>query len=213
VALKVATGCHVIASEDHIHRETMVVPLKPHAELLSKQFFLGCHRDNHPCSYLTTPAQRPRRMKNSLHSRFNRTIQPLIPSRPLLQADFKQGLRALHTATVDDAVRGYSRSITLGGYPPPVNIKEEICLPRIVRCRLSQLRLGHCVLLADYRSRIDPESSNICPDCNVAPQTVVHLFSCPANPTELEPIDLWLKPRKVAAFLGLLDDDPGRLLV
>jgi hypothetical protein len=39
---------------------------------------------------------------------------------------------------------------------------------------------------------------------------VEHVFSCPAKPTALTPIDLWLKPREVAVFLGLIDEEAGQ---
>jgi ribonuclease HI len=46
---------------------------------------------------------------------------------------------------------------------------------------LSQLRAGHCMLLAAYRQLIDPSTNPLCPQCGESPQTVEHwLVECPA---------------------------------
>ena len=45
--------------------------------------------------------------------------------------------------------------------------------------------------------------SDKCPDCNLEQHTTCHLFTCPANTTDLTPRDLWDNPTEVAAFLGL----------
>lgn len=45
-ALRIATGCHLMASADHIHTETNVIRVKNHNELLTKHVILASHK--HP---------------------------------------------------------------------------------------------------------------------------------------------------------------------
>ena len=47
-ALKIATGCHKIAGTEHVHNETKIMPVKPHCEMLSKQYLLSTQLDSHP---------------------------------------------------------------------------------------------------------------------------------------------------------------------
>ena len=88
----------------------------------------------------------------------------------------------------------------LGRPPPPIS-KAESSLPRITRTVLSQLRSGHCARLRDFQLRIGKSDNDICDDCELFPQTVNHLFNCPARPTTLGADDLWTNPREVAGHL------------
>lgn len=55
-----------------------------------------------------------------------------------------------------------------------------------------------------YQSRINNNVVNSCPSCGTSPHDAGHIFSCRNNPTDLEVIDLWLRPVEVANFLGLI---------
>ena len=46
---------------------------------------------------------------------------------------------------------------------------------------LAQLRTGHCNKLAAYQHRIDEQKSDICPRCDLEPETVKHWITCPAT--------------------------------
>ena len=78
---------------------------------------------------------------------------------------------------------------------------EETSLPRPYRTKLAQLRSGYCSSLNDYRERVGWARSGLCPQCNQAPHTVPHIFSCPSRPVSLTPVDLWVRPRAVAEEL------------
>merc|ERR1712074_130121 len=78
---------------------------------------------------------------------------------------------------------------------------EETSLPRPYRTKLAQLRSGYCSSLNDYRERVGWARSGLCPQCNQAPHTVPHIFSCPSRPVSLTPLDLWVRPRAVAEEL------------
>ncbi|KAI5752977.1 hypothetical protein M8J77_022380 [Diaphorina citri] len=51
-ALRTATGCHLMAHEDHLHTETEILPARTHNQMLSEQYLLVCHAPQHPCSSL-----------------------------------------------------------------------------------------------------------------------------------------------------------------
>ena len=90
----------------------------------------------------------------------------------------------------------------------PVANAGEKDLPRTTRSTLSQLRSGYSISLNSYKARLDPEVSDLCPDCNTDPHTADHLFNCTAKPTDLTVRALWDKPLDVATFLGLPHEEP-----
>lgn len=204
-ALRTVTGCHQMASIDHLHQEARILPIRQHSNMLAAQFALSCHLEGHPCRSLTTAPPPPRQMKHTIFSKFERTLAEHLCTNPLAPGDYKRGLTELHTTAISDAVRGYAPSIVLGGYPPPIS-GSEATLPRAVRARLSQLRSGYCSVLNSYKSRIDPAVANTCPDCDTGPHDVNHLFNCTQRPTTLSARDLWTNPLAAATFLQLTDD-------
>ena len=54
----------------------------------------------------------------------------------------------------------------------------------------------------------DDGKSPSCTDCNKEDHTTVHIFNCPTKPTILTPINLWMKPRKCAEFLNIINEWP-----
>ena len=47
-ALKVATGTYHNTQEEHIHRETKVLPLRDHGRMITEQYLATCHLPGHP---------------------------------------------------------------------------------------------------------------------------------------------------------------------
>ena len=47
-ALRAASGCLRLTGIDNLHQETQVLPIKPHSQMLAKQFLAACYKDNHP---------------------------------------------------------------------------------------------------------------------------------------------------------------------
>ena len=56
-------------------------------------------------------------------------------------------------------------------------------------------------------SRLEEDELDVCPKCDQSPHDTVHLFNCISDPTDLEVISLWTRPREAAVFLKL---DPER---
>ena len=46
-ALRLVSGCHRMASSDHVHHETKVLPVLEHTEMLSAQFLASCLQNIH----------------------------------------------------------------------------------------------------------------------------------------------------------------------
>ena len=88
----------------------------------------------------------------------------------------KATLQALHTNTVDKAVKCHERNGMLDGRPPPISsAKKE--LTRKERSTLAQLRSGHCRLLGSYKSRIKKDTSlNVCADSGTTLHDDKHIF-------------------------------------
>ena len=204
-ALRIATGCLKMSHQDHLHQETKVLPLQPHAQLITKQFLLSNHLPGHPGQkHLQRPPE-ARQMKRTArqHSTELNNIVPIND-----RSDFKRGLKSLHTSTVTSVISNYSNNRILNHQPPEIH-RSELTLTRKARCSLSQLRSGFSKKVNEYNHRLNEEIANTCPFCHTSPHDVPHLFNCNNNPTELTTIDLWKKPVEVARFLKL-DGDPDQ---
>ena len=136
-------------------------------------------------------------------NQYSTDISHLVPENKLLdERTRKQCIKRIHTEHVSKVISEYPNNKVLDDKPPEIN-KSELGLPRQARTKLSQLRSGYCPLLNSYLHSIGQSDTDICPDCRTAPQDTAHIFSCPANPTELQTIDLWENPLAVANFLDL----------
>ena len=198
-ALRIATGCLAMTGEDHLHQETKVLPIHHHSNLLSTQFLLSTHLPGHPGQKHLDRPPPERNIKTTVMDFKNKT-RPLLPIGD--KKEYKKGIKKLHTNAVSEAKNKCKPNKVLNANPPSIN-NDELKLKRVARTQLAQLRSGYSRLVNDYKSRIDPEIQNICPECKSTPHNVHHLFNCPKNPTSLKPIDLWKKPIQVARFLKL----------
>ena len=206
-ALKIATGCHKIASMNHIHTETEMMPVKDRCQMLSKQFLLSTQNKNHPNSQDLYAPPPKRITKPTLVTCFGKEIKAM--SKPnLTEPTYKKLLKKIHTKSVKESIHNLGNNRVLNARPPKIN-KAEKSLPRTTRSTLSQLRSGFSKFLNSYKARIDPSQSDKCDKCTTAIHTTEHLFACPQNPTQLTVLDLWKKPKQTASFLGLPIDDKG----
>ena len=132
------------------------------------------------------------------------TINHLLPVPD--KTALKQGIKRVHTQTVQSTLNQYENNKVLNGTPPDISSEEEK-LTRKERCLLSQLRSGYSSLLFSYKSRIDTTGTieDKCPKCGSSPHDTPHLFNCKQNPTDLTPISLWTTPHQAANFLKLDD--------
>ena len=208
-ALRIATGCHKMAAIDHLHTETNILPLHTHLDLSCMQFLATALDPGHPSWLSISPrTHRPRPMKHLLQSRYFNTLQNDINSPnqimfldALTHDNYKVARRRLRACAVSRTIEASAPNRILMAPPPEIDPSEEL-LPRVHRTTLSQLRSGFCKNLNAYKFRIGLTNSNLCPDCGAAEHSTPHLFSCPAQPTDLSPADLCLAPLEAAAFLA-----------
>jgi hypothetical protein len=73
-ALRIATVNTKMASQDHLHKETSILPVKQHNSMLSAQYLASCRIPGHPNSDLVDRPRPLRAMKATLHSAHNRTV-------------------------------------------------------------------------------------------------------------------------------------------
>ncbi|MCP4061384.1 MAG: hypothetical protein GY738_29760 [Pseudoalteromonas sp.] len=203
-ALRICTGSTKKSPISHLHQETKILPVQNHLSLLCSQYLASSLRPSHPSfSNVTTPPG-PRSKKSTLQSKFLHTVQPFLsPDNTLHPNNYKFTISQLHTSAVTQAINSYPPNPVLNHAPPDIN-PSEIPLPRHYRTILSQLRSNYCPKLQSYLHSINASLTPNCPSCpaDPTPETVHHLFSCPNNPTNLNPIDLWHNPHLVAAFLS-----------
>ncbi len=95
----------------------------------------------------------------------------------------------------------YANNKVINARPPEIH-KSECKLPRVTRSTLAQLRSGYSMYLNSYKSSIDPNTSDKCPNCDSS-HTTEHLFNCQNNPADLNVRSLWHKPFDAAKFLNL----------
>ena len=201
-ALRIATGCVKMSSISHLHAETKVLPVKEHLSLLCSQELAKSLQPSHPSFNTVTSPSGPRNMKQTLQSKFLPTVAPYLVDGSLPPQNYRSTIKSLHTEAVAAALAAADPNPLLQARPPIA--EEEISLPRHYRTTLAQLRSGCCSSLAAYRVRIGRTEDPLCTSCGVEPQTVPHLFSCPALPTSLEPSDLWERPGLISDFLSRL---------
>ena len=197
-ALRTATGQVRMTQQEDLHRETMIIPLKNHNHLLSKQFLLQTYKPSHPNQNLHQHRSE-RQIKRTLKTCYDDAVESLVNYDD--PKWYKRGMIKLHTTAVRETIDKYRPNKVINDTPPKV-AEDEKRLPRRTRAQLAQLRSGYSKLLMSYRSRIETVADE-CPECHSSPHDTAHLFNCPAKPTNLEVLSLWNEPIAAAQFLGL----------
>ena len=178
-----------------------MLPVQQHCNMLAAQYLAGCRAPEHPNHDLVHHPAPRRPLKGTLHSYAHGQLNEALD---LVGNDVphKTLLKRLHTSVVANTINSMDPNKVINTKPPRISQTEKI-LSRRARTRLSQLRSNYCSMLGSFKHRLDQESPDSCPLCGQSPHSVRHLFACPANPTSLEPLDLWHKPGLVADFLQL----------
>ena len=122
-ALRIITGSHKMSSIDHLHSETKMLLVEDHLSLLSAQYLVHCLDTENVCHHITTLDHPPREMKETLFTRHNQTVLPLLANTK------KASLQAVHTSFVNTAIDNMTDNRVLNYRPPPIS-DEEIYLTR-----------------------------------------------------------------------------------
>ena len=119
-ALRIATGCVLMADVAELHQEARELPVRPHNELISQQFAIACHLPQHPCHQLChrPPDDRPKR-RLPLFGRFMPNIQQYLAEEPLNNTSYKSAISSIHQDAVRIAIKNSSSKL-LNGRPPPI---------------------------------------------------------------------------------------------
>ena len=99
-ALRIATSCVNMASVDHLHEETEMLPVQDHLCLISSQCLARALQPNNPCHSVVTSHSGSRDMKQTLQSRFLHYVAPHVSSGILLPTDYGTTIQSLHTRAV-----------------------------------------------------------------------------------------------------------------
>ena len=200
--LRTALGCVKMTSTDHLHAEAKIMPVKDHCCMITEQFLLATQKPEHPNQINIFAPRPPRVMKNTIKEAYSANIQHLVQEDGISDAEYKAGLKTIHTKYVAETILNQQNNKVLNSPPPTIHISEK-SLPRKTRVILSQLRSNYSTYLNSYMSRIDEKIINECPDCKESPHDTQHLFNCTEKPTILTTYSLWTKPREAALHLGL----------
>ena len=104
LALRTALGCTKMTSVDHLHAESLVMPAKAHNEMLSKQFLLRTKLADHPNKQDADDIPLHfKRMKPTLQSKFEASIQHLAPNNPN-EIEYNAVIKAIHSSCVTEAI-------------------------------------------------------------------------------------------------------------
>ena len=186
-----------------LHRESKIMPVRPHIEMISAQFYATTCTPTHISNGLTQPRVQPVRRRARLAKRSLRdmvapvvaTVLPDGHNHP--KEDCAAASKRLHTDYATSSINSTRHSKLLAGPAPEIDA-EELNLSRRHRSLLAQLRTGYCSLLNDYLSRIDPTKTPDCPTCPGSTHNVAHFLDCPKDPRTFAVLDLWKRPQALA---------------
>ena len=170
--------------------------------MLCTQFLATCLQENHPSFPIVTADSGPRTVKKTLQSRYIGDLSRYTGGTTQI-ADPDIARQTVHREAVRESIEARGTNRILGTRAPAIDPTEKE-LPRKTRRTLAQMRSGFCIALNDYRHRIGQSDTPICPCCRQDEHTVQHVFGCSEYPTDLQPMDLWLRPVDVAEFLESL---------
>ena len=204
-ALRIATGCTADTNAQHIHEETLILPIQEHLKLHASLLHQKSQHPVHPLHKLTQQQPPDRNMKESIFRQGNTHITHIQTDPATVSEDtIKQNITTLHTSSVQKYLSSRQNNKIINQIAPGINKTEET-LPRQTRRMLAQLRTGKCPLLQAYKHKIDPltNTSPLCPLCKNTEHTTQHLFNCTHIHTHLTPLDLWKDPVGTAGLLAI----------
>ena len=162
-----------------------------HLSILSAQYLVHCLDTENVCHQITTLDYPPREMKESLFTRHNQTVLPLL-------ANTKKPLQAIHTSCINITIDNMTSNIVLNHRTPPINDEETYLTKRQRDTVTSMLQPLQDLELLQKRLKHT---------CGMDPQDVPHLFNITAHTTALTPENLWNRPVKTIQELSFLDPE------
>ena len=193
-ALRTATGWTQDTNIQHLHDETLILPIHEYLQLHASQYKQKTQHPSHPLHKHTTYFNPPRQ-KNTLFN--NGLYQTNITTDPhtVTTTNIKTNKRHIHTSIVSMhlATRGINKILRT---PPTHNISSEERLPGLTRLTLAQLGTNKSPCLKSYLHKVDTKShpSPLFPLCNTHTHDTRHLFSCTHIAPHCHPWICWQTP-------------------
>ena len=118
-ALRITTGCFILADVAELHQEARELPFRQHNELILKLFTLARHLPQHPCHQLSHRLQddRPGRRRFMI-GRFKPNIQQYLAEEPLSNTSYKSAISCIHQDAVRTAIESTSSKLLNGDRRP-----------------------------------------------------------------------------------------------
>ena len=176
-ALRTATGCTQDTNIQHLHDETLTLPIHVRLQLHASQYKQKTQHQLHPLHKQTIYFNTPR-LKNPLFSTTAAT-QQTFPKTPHSHYNrHKNNMRHIHTSIVSKYLATRGNKKILRTSPPHISSSEEI-LYRITRRTLAQLRKTKSHFLKSYLQKVEAKihPSPLCPLCNIHTHDTHHLFN------------------------------------
>jgi hypothetical protein len=201
-ALRIATGCTKDTNIQHLHEETLVLPLKEHLQLHASLLKHKSNHSNHPLHTLFKNPKPGRLLRKTIFNNKEGTIEPRLSLYMSPEDSIKCNLKTIHSTIVFKYTSAFKPNKIINQIAPSISELERT-LPRKTRRILSQLRTGKSPFLIQYKNKIDSQNnpSNLCPLCNLVEHNTGHLFNCPQIPTNLTVSSLWIDPVGVSDLL------------
>ena len=132
VALRTATRCIQDTDIQHMHDETVTLPIHEHLQLHTLQYKQKTQHPSHPLhkhtTYFNTPRLKPTIFTNGRYTTNIRTDPPP----PTTTTDIKTNMHHIHTSSVSKYLATRGNNYILRTPPPHISSSEEI-LPRLTR--------------------------------------------------------------------------------
>ena len=202
-ALRTATGCTQDTNIQHLHDETLILPIHEHLHFHASQYKQKTLHPSRPLHKHTTYFNTPRLKTLTIFKNGRYTTH--IPTDPhtVTTTDIKTNMLHIHTSLVYRHLATRGNNKILRTPPPYISSSEEI-LSRLTCCTLAQLITNKSPFLKSYLHKVDAKShpSPLCPLCNTHIHNTHHFFNCTHIRTTLSPLDLWANPAGVTALVS-----------
>ena len=135
-AFHIATGAVLMSSQDHLHSEAEMLPVGRELTMLCEQSLLRALRPDHPSNAVVTADPGPRRIRQTLRSKFLPAVEPFLQDRATPEDSYRQAPAEIHRRSIAGAIAAQSPNRVLGRPPPPIDAEEKN-LPRRFRTTLA----------------------------------------------------------------------------
>ena len=176
-ALRTATGCTQDTNIQHLHDETLTLPIHEHLQLNASKYKQKTQHPSHPLHKHTTYFN-TQRLKKTIFNNGRYTTN--IPTDTVTTSDIKTNMCYIQTSIISRhlATRGNNKILHT---PPPHTSSTEERLPRLTRRTLAQLRTNNSPFLKSYLHKVNATThpSPLYPLCNIHTHTT-HIISSTA---------------------------------